>query len=167
MIKLAKSILAVVTATLLLGITPVLASDLEWKEADPPAPPDWSLSAWIPLELSIRSNLQYGVDPSTVSIGPDYVVRYVVVAYTPGGTSNAFYEGLRCATGEVKTYARTTVPGQWNLVAKPQWKGLDFNMNANRHTLALARQSLCDNTVVGGRTASDLVRRLKYPVQGP
>ena len=167
MTKLAKSTLALVATALSLCVLTVQASDLEWKEAEPPAPPDWSLSALIPLELSIRSNLRYGVEPRTVSIGPDYVVRYVVVAYMPGGSSNAFYEGLRCETGEVKTYARTTVPGQWNLVAKPQWKELDFNLNANRHTLALARQSFCDNKAVGGRTAADLVQRLKYPVQSP
>lgn len=167
MTMLAKFISRALAAACAMCTLSALATDDNWKEAAPPDPPAWSLSALIPVELTIRNNLQYGVDPSTVSIGTDYVVRYVVVAYIPGGGSNAFYEGLRCETGQVKTYARTTVPGQWNRVASPQWRELDLNVNANRHSLALARQSFCDNAAVGGRSAADLVRRLRNPVQSP
>ncbi len=36
-----------------------------------------------------------------------------------GGAINAFYDGIRCATGEAKTYARFT-NGAWDLTPAPR-----------------------------------------------
>ena len=44
-------------------------------------------------------SLKFGVDPATIVITGDGVVRYVVVASNQeGGAINAFYEGVRCST---------------------------------------------------------------------
>lgn len=140
---------------------PAHADDEEWQEADAPPPPAWSSEKLIPIDMPIRSNLVYGIDPSTLSIGADEVIRYVVVAYSPGGTVNAFYEGLRCNGGQVKTYARTTTPDKWNVVATPVWRDLDHLQAATRHSLALARQGACDGRLVGARTPEGIIRRLQ------
>lgn len=146
---------------------PALAADEDWQEAEAPPPPSWRKEGLIVIDLPIRTGLVFGVDPSTLTIGPDWVVRYVMVAYNPTGSVNAMYEGLRCDTSEFKTYARASEPGQWNKVADPTWRELDNTQSASRHALALARQGACEGHTVGGRTPAELIRRLKNPRQDP
>lgn len=138
-------------------------ADQDWQEAEAPLPPAWRMDKLIPIDMPIRTDLSFGIDPVTLTIGPDWVVRYVVVAYRPGGSTNAIYEGLRCNTAEVKTYARASEPGKWSPVGSPIWRPLDVTQSATRHSLALARQGLCDSSAVGGRTPAELVRRLQMP----
>lgn len=146
---------------------PLLAADGDWQEAEAPPPPAWHKEGLIPIEMPIRTSLNFGVDPSTLTIGPDWVVRYVMVAYNPTGSVNAMYEGLRCDTGEVKTYARSSEPGHWNKVATPVWRELDVTQSATRHALALARQGACQGHFPGGRTPAELIYRLKNVRQEP
>jgi hypothetical protein len=138
-------------------------ADEDWQEAEAPPPPAWSKDGLIAIDMPIRTSLYFGIDPKSLSIGPDWVVRYVVVAYNPGGSTNAIYEGLRCDTAEVKTYARASEPGKWSLISNPIWRPLDVTQSATRHSLALARQGLCESSATGGRTPAELVRRLQAP----
>jgi hypothetical protein len=146
---------------------PVLAADEEWQEAEAPPPPAWHKEGLIAIEMPIRTSLNFGVDPTTLTIGPDGVVRYVMVAYSPTGSVNAMYEGLHCDTGEVKTYARSSESGHWNKVAIPVWRELDVTQSATRHALAFARQGACDGNAPGGRTAAELIRRFKDSRKNP
>ena len=137
----------------------------DWKEIDAPPAPAWRQEGLIPIEMPIRTNLSFGLDPRTVSIGSDFVVRYVIVASSSSGSVNAMYEGLRCDTREVKTYARASAPGEWRPVAEPQWRTLDITQSANRHSLALARQGVCESSSLSATTVPELLRRLKNPPQ--
>jgi len=163
--KHAAALLAMLVAATV--AIPALAANDEWQEAEAPPPPTWRKEGLIAIELPIRTSLIFGIDPSTLTIGPDGVVRYVMVAYNPAGSVNAMYEGLRCDTGEFKTYARASEPGHWNKVATPVWRELDVTQSATRHAVALAQQGACEGRTVGGRTAADLIRRLKNPRQDP
>lgn len=156
------AVLAGLLVSLVLSL-PVRADDEPWQEAEAPPPPAWRMDKLIPIDMPIRTDLSFGIDAATLSIGPDWVVRYVVVAYRPGGSTNAIYEGLRCDTAEVKTYARASEPGKWSPVGSPIWRPLDVTQSATRHSLALARQGLCESSAVGGRTPAELVRRLQTP----
>ena len=105
--------------------------------------------------------LRYGVDPATIFITGDGVVRYVIVASSPGGTVNAFYEGVRCATAEMKTYARST-GSEWHTVSAPEWKPVR-NM-ISLHTAAVAQQGLCRGRAPRA-SVSDVVMQLKNPTR--
>jgi len=85
--------------------------DPDWKELEAPPPPTFEVSRLVPFDVSINSALQFGVDAGTINIGRDGVVRYVIVARSTSGTINAMYEGLRCSTGEMRTYARYNASG--------------------------------------------------------
>lgn len=131
-----------------------------WQESEAPPPPAFDLRRLVPLEMPRYMTLRFGVDPETMQVTGDGVVRYVVVAYRENSdTVNAFYEGVRCATDEYKTYARYS-GGQWDAVPKAEWKRIDDRNSAYTHQLA--KQSLC-----GGRaprsTVGDMVRELKKP----
>lgn len=106
-----------------------------------PLPPPLRLERLIPLEMRDTS-LRFGVVPESVTIEPDGVVRYVVVARSPSGAVNAMHEGLRCGTGDVTTYARHNPDTGWVAVRNPIWQDLRGN-SAHRHSLLIARTGAC------------------------
>jgi hypothetical protein len=55
---------------------------------------------------SLPFGLKFGIDAIDAEQSADGVVRYVIVARSATGAVNALYEGIRCATGQVRTYAR-------------------------------------------------------------
>ncbi len=134
----------------------------DWKEIDVPPPPAFDVAKLITFEVSSNSALTYGVDPATVLISKvDGVVRYVIVAFSATGSKNIMYEGLRCSTGEAKTYARYTPDGRWMSVTDPKWRSL-FDVSTPRHPLRFARAGACDSGAPVG-TVRELVAKLKNP----
>jgi len=128
-----------------------------------------------------ESPLRFAIDPKSVSIGKDNVVRYTVLITSKTGARNVNYEGLRCDTAERRIYA--TLRNDTN-----QWVGnraVDMNETANAESAslnaykaasdwqrvgnggptdyasALMRSYFCDvRSVAGDGKASTLVRRL-------
>jgi hypothetical protein len=117
----------------------IVAVDPDWKEAAPPPPPAVQTQRLVPITVT-GSTLHWGVDPRSISIGPDGTVRYVVVAMSEGAI-NAMYEGVRCNTAEVKQYMRSS-GGDWQPVQGADWKPLQGN-GAARHSLLIARNGAC------------------------
>jgi hypothetical protein len=134
--------------------------DPDWVELQTLTPPAYELDRQISFEIPQASReLKWGVDPKTISVGSDGVIRYVVMATSSSGSTNVFFEGINCARGEVKTYARVNQSGQWHLMEHAQWKGLNSGL-PSRHALTLARTAFCDIAVV--RTdLGEIVRLLK------
>jgi len=131
----------------------------DWKESEAPAPPAFNLEKLLPLDMPHYVTLKFGIDPATLSITPDGIVRYVVVARSDSGAITAFYEGILCAKGEVKSYARTQCDGQWRVVANPQWRALNDNQ-PSPHARVFARQGACDANTAASSVA-DIVRAMK------
>lgn len=132
------------SATSSLSAAQGLIDSADWVEGEAPPPPALQLDALIPFQVSVHASLRYGVDPASVSVGTDGVIRYVMVARSDSGALNAWYEGLRCASAEVKTYARWRPgnPGSWGLVQAPEWREL-VGHHASRAALVLARNGFC------------------------
>lgn len=106
--------------------------------------------------------LRFGVDMRTVTITDDGVVRYVVVARNRSdGAVNAFYEGVRCKTSEMKTYARYN-SGVWQDAEQVDWKSFS-DMNSS-YTSQLAFQGLCRGRAPRASVA-DIARQLRNPVR--
>lgn len=132
----------------------------EWKESDAPPPPAFNADKLIPLAMPPYVTLQIGVDPATLVITPDGIVRYVVVARNNAGLTTAMYEGLRCATGEVKTYARQTSGSPWSVVKAPKWQALNARL-PSKHAAVLAYQGVCDSPNTTASSVADILRALK------
>ena len=133
------------------------APDPDWSEAEAPPPPQLRTDRLVRIDMP-GSTLQFGVDPASVSVGADGIVRYVVVAATTAGAVNAIYEGIRCSTGEVRVYARHQPDRGWVQVKDSRWQSL-FDPGPSRHSLAIARNGAC----VGGapnQNAAQVVRDL-------
>jgi hypothetical protein len=134
--------------------------DPDWKESDAPSPPAFSEKNLIPLTMPSYVSLKFGVDPATLAVTPDGILRYVVVATNASGSVSAMYEGIRCATGEVKTYARFNSSGEWDPIKEPKWTDL-AGRQPSKHALAIARQGACDGATLTSYSVADLVRALK------
>jgi hypothetical protein len=143
----------------------------------------------IPFDVGGRTDspLRFAIDPKSVSIGKDNVVRYTVLITSKTGARNVNYEGLRCDTGERRIYA--TLRNDTN-----QWIGnraVDMNESANAETASLnaykaagdwqrvgnggptdyastlMRSYFCDvRSVAGDGRASTLVRALRSDSAG-
>ena len=163
-----RKLLCLGLATLALGVSlnaigQVFVEDPDWKEVDVPTPPSFSKDRLVFVNMPPYVTVRFGVDPATLTITDDGVIRYVMVAQSPGGgTSSAMYEGIRCAAGEFKTYARFNASGQWAAVRNPQWRALTDN-NTSKHALALARQGACDGRSARARSVQTIVNALKNP----
>ena len=81
--------LAVMVMTLMIfgGASAQLSSlDPDWKEVDVPPPPAFNKDKLVPVDMPPHVTLKLGVDPATLSISNDGVVRYVMVATSSAGT---------------------------------------------------------------------------------
>lgn len=157
----AQALLGILALTLATSLQAQLApEDPDWKESEAPTPPAFSVDKLLPLAMPPYVSLTFGIDPATLTIAADGIVRYVVVARNAGGSINAMYEGIRCSTGEVKTYARAGNSGVWSVVTEPQWRGLTDNL-PSKHAWVFARQAACDGRAAAASTTVDIVKALK------
>jgi len=156
-----RTVLAITTCLMVLPLAygQLVDLDPDWKELDVKPPTAFRTDKLVPIDMPRHVSVKVGIDPDTVTISDDGIVRYVVVAVSGSGSINAAYEGIWCRAGEVKTYARAGNDRQWNLVADPQWKGLTSSQ-PSMHALALARQGVCNGRSAAGHSPQDIVRKL-------
>jgi hypothetical protein len=162
MLNLLRLALAVLLGVASLQVLAQLAADdPDWKENDASPAPEFDRKRLVRFEVLIGGALEFGVDPATITIGKDGVVRYVVVASSANGNLNAMYEAIRCATGEFKTYARRSADSDWSAVQQPTWRSMQENM-PSRHAFRLAKQGVCTGRAPASSVA-EIVRSLTSP----
>jgi len=119
----------------------------DWKEEKVVFPvmpvPDGMRSFYV----SATATNRFLVDPGSVSVGGDGVVRYVLLVLTSGGASNMTYEGLRCATREKRIYASARRDGSWSPSRNDAWEKIR-DVPPNRQHAALFFDYFCPGGVV-------------------
>lgn len=137
----------------------ILAEDPDWRESTVTSAPAFDVKRLIRLESPPGSSLAFGVDPATLLVTPEGVVRYVIVASGPGGSLNVMYEGIRCSTAQYRIYARHHTETGWTQVRDGDWESL-FGSASARHALTFARAGAC--TGRSANTSADtIIRTLK------
>lgn len=132
-----------------------------WAELQaqiPPYPKDGDL---IRFDAGAATAHQFFLDPGSISIGEDGVVRYIMVVRTSGGARNVTFEGIRCETREQKTYATGHRDGGWARTRNPQWRRIEYR-EINRHHGVLYREFFCSGKSPQA-SVKDIVSRLKNP----
>lgn len=122
-------------------------------------PPSFNVQRLQTFEASPGSALVYGIDPATLVVDNQGVVRYVLVARSASGALNVLYEGIRCQTAELITYARWDNRSAWNIDEAAEWRPLSSS-GSTRHAMSLARAAVCDGPTPNG-DASNILRTLK------
>lgn len=85
----------------------------------------------------------YYIDVDSVSLAADEVLRYTVIIQSPVGSSNIIYEGIRCATEEVKMIAYGTRDGRFAPLANPKWQYF-YTPGAMGYRKSLVEIYVCD-----------------------
>lgn len=150
----------------LLGSAPLLTiaqtsytDEKVWTETVSAPPTTFSTEALLTFEVFKASALTYGIDPNTLTVGEDGVVRYVMVARSSNGALNVMYQGIRCATAETKTSGRLSDKGTWNISPDAEWQALSFR-GPTRPAMMLARQGVCEGRTITGN-AQKILATLK------
>lgn len=116
--------------------------ELAWQL--PPAPVEARL---LPFYVSATTTNRFFVDGSSLSVGADGVVRYVLVIQGGQGARTVTFEGMRCETREKRIYASGRYDGSWSLARKPEWSKV-MEIQGNRHHAALFQEYFCPNGVI-------------------
>jgi hypothetical protein len=142
----------------------LMPEDPNWRESAVPAPPAFDLKRLIRVESPKGSSLTFGIDPATLSVTPEGIVRYVIAATSGDGGQNVMYEGIRCSTGQYRVYARYSPTTGWSPLQEGDWQSL-YGSAATRHALTLSLAGVCRDRAVN-RSATNIVRTLKAELPG-
>jgi len=123
-----------------------------WKESALALPVYPQASNLMEFYVGPTEHNRFLVDGSTISVGGDGVIRYVVVIKTSGGASNVSFEGIRCTTHEFKVYALGGPDWQWTKIAAPKWQVIE-NKLINQYRAILNRDLLCPGGKAIGNSA--------------
>ncbi|MHB1232647.1 MAG: CNP1-like family protein [Burkholderiales bacterium] len=107
-----------------------------WREiqAQLPAYPD--LKTALPFFVSAATDNKFFIDPKSISVGEDGIVRYTLIVQSPSGVLNVSFEGIRCATHEKKLYAFGREDNTWSRNRYAKWTPIKYeDLNRQHHVL--------------------------------
>lgn len=124
----------------------------QWQEIEVVLPAAPKQEAMQPFYVSATSTNRFSVDRSSLSVGADGVVRYVLQVDTPGGARNITFEGMRCETRERRIYASGRLDGSWSKARNSAWEPIR-DIAPNRQHAALFLDYFCPGGVIVGSVA--------------
>ncbi len=131
-----------------------------WQEAEIQLPSTPAPGDLLTLNIGAAATQEFAVDPKSISIGTDGVVRYTVVATSRAGAVSINYEGIRCETFERRPYAFGHKDGTWSRSRRSAWTRIVRGArNDPAETLAL--DFFCEGTKQVG-TVPEIVERIRY-----
>lgn len=139
-------------------------SPRQWQELDVQFPSPPVGDALIPLYVSAATANRFYIDGSSLSVGGDQVIRYVLVVETPGGARNVTYEGMRCESRSRRIYGSGRPDGTWSKARNSEWVRI-LDAYANRQHAALFLEYFCPfgNSVRTAAEARDALVRGGHP----
>jgi hypothetical protein len=118
----------------------------EWKEIEERLPRVPVGKELVRLNMGPLSDHHFYVDPPSVSVGLDGVVRYTAVIKTQGGALNVTFEGMRCETRELKIYAIGQRDGKWTRARNTDWQRIERHSKPYHFTLY--REYFCPSVAI-------------------
>lgn len=123
-----------------------------------PAYPEAS-AALIRFDTTAVSRNRFFIDRDSLQIAADRSIRYTLVIESPSGVRNVSFEGMRCSTAEVKTYAWGTSEGKWYPAKEPKWQPIRADRLNGQHETLFERY-FCE-AASAARTASDILQLMQ------
>lgn len=140
------------------GFTPGEA----WKEGELRLP-DYPVEDKL-IEVGMERNIspfKYYIDPDSLTLGEDDVVRYTVVVKSSSGATNVIYEGLRCSVTEYRTYAFGTSDKKMSKARVSEWKRF-YNADSMVHRYNFYHYYMCSK-IQSPYSPEEIIQRIRYP----
>jgi len=139
--------------------------EYEWAEerVELPAYPDKEKMVKIDFDRS-GQRFEFFIDPQTLTVGDDGVVRYVLMLRSPSGSENIMFEGIRCNKRDYKTFAYGTAKETFRPLTRPAWKEITKTSNSwFRHDLWKHYFCFDEERLDAAHTQERILRRLNIP----
>ena len=135
--------------------------ELNWAEGryDVPPLPALDGSSLEPVYVSAIAQSRFFIDTSSLVVGEDSAVRYVLVTEAAGGAQTTMFAGIHCGSGRYRVYAMEYGGGEWRPAANEDWVPLPANRDS-RAEQALAYDYFCNGLVPW--QVPDILRRLRH-----
>ena len=111
------------------------------KEVAFPAFP--ATESLIPVYAGVTSTNRFLLDQTSISIGDDDVVRFVLVTRSASGVENVSFEGIRCDSLERRIYALGRSDRTWSKSRNSNWMAISSSTVSLPHW-DLAKRYFCD-----------------------
>lgn len=134
-----------------------------WTELEVRLPPFPKTEDLIPFDVSAASSNRFYIDPQSIAVGGDGIVRYTLVAKGSGGGENISYEGIRCETREQKYYAFGRRDSTWSNARSSEWRYIEYKDINRQHGVLYADYFCLDRKRPVGSPAV-AIHRFKYGV---
>jgi hypothetical protein len=134
--------------------------DKPWQEVAIQLPPAPQAENLLPFYVSATTSYSFAIDSNSLTIGPDGVIRYTLLAISDAGVKNVSYEGIRCESYERKLYAFGQPDGTWSRSRRDQWERIS-TYATNRQQAALAKDYFCLEKTVAGKV-DEMIERIRY-----
>lgn len=135
------------------------AEEKAWQEQNVALPPYPEAARLMELDIDTGATpFRHYLDPDSLSVGEDRVVRFTTVIVSPSGVWNVTYEGLHC--GE-RTHRRLAFGsgGQWHLLPGTDWERIGGS-GTQRYRKVLYEKYICPATELT-RKPDQILRRLR------
>ena len=139
-------------------------AETPWQEAEVAIPAYPSDENLVEFMVGSLSKNRFSIDKSSVTVGVDGVVRYVLVVRAPGGGTNVTFEGIHCNDRQYKVYAIGRDDHTWSKIRDSDWLLIE-NKPLNRHHAVLNHDVFCPSGAPIGsvREGLDALRRTNLP----
>lgn len=134
-------------------------SEKPWVELQARLPAYPKLDDALPFFVSSATDNTFFIDPLSISVGEDNVVRYTLIVKSPEGALNITFEGVRCGTGEYKIYAFGHPDGQWSRNRYAKWSPIRYQ-DRNRQHHVLYDDFFCPGGLIA-KDANEIIFALK------
>jgi hypothetical protein len=133
----------------------------QWVELEAKLPDFPKAQNLIEFDAGAATRNRHFVDGSTLNVGEDGVVRYVIVLKTLGGATNVSFEGLRCGAKVRKLYAFGHDDGTWAKSRNQEWQSI----RPGSYQAVLSKEYFCPRNVVifKAEEGVDALRRGGHP----
>ena len=130
-----------------------------WKEDVTQLPnyPDNARLLDLPADLP-GYDFQVFIDPASLTVGGDRVVRYTLVIVSSSGVRNISYEGVHCGKHEYRRYAYGSA-GAWHPIDASPWQRVT-NTGIDHYRYVLYWDYLC-SPLRTNLDAAQMIRRLR------
>ena len=132
-----------------------------WVELEVKLPPFPKREDLLAFEVSPASSNRFLIDPQSIAVGSDEVVRYTLVVRSPGGAENISYEGIRCETREQKYYALGRRDGTWSNARSSEWRYIEYK-DLNRQHGVLFADYFCPDKKRPIKSSAEAIQRFRY-----